>query len=101
MGNELPNILSERIGKEWIDCLMIPEITATNNDPILFAQKHNDLLILKAQEQFGSLQTLQEVHEASVLIMGVALHLSRGLGADTKGISELWIETAKSNGAKE
>ena len=101
MGNELPTILSERIGKEWIDYLMIPEITDVVDNPILFAQKHNKLLILKAQEQFGSLKTLQELHEASVLIMGVALHLSRGLGADTKGISELWIETAKSHGAKE
>jgi hypothetical protein len=29
------------------------------------------------------------------------LHLSRGIGADTKGISEHWIEIAKSHGAKE
>ena len=101
MGNELPDALAKRIGKEWIDSLMIPEITDVIDNPILFAQKHNDLLLLKAQEQFGKIQTLQELHEASVLIMGVALHLSRGLGADTKGISELWIETAKNNGAKE
>ena len=103
MGNELPDNLAERIGKDWIDSLMVPEITDVTaiENPILFAQKHNDLLLLKAQEQFGSIQTLEELHEASVLIMGVALHLSRGLGADTKGISELWIETAKNNGAKE
>jgi Fe-S-cluster containining protein len=101
MGNETPDALAERIGKEWIDSLMIPEITEVIDNPILFAQKHNDLLLLKAQKQFGKIQTLEKLHEASVLIMGVALHLSRGLGADTKGISELWIETAKSHGAKE
>jgi len=101
MGNELPESLVERIGKDWIDALMIPEITDVKDNPIEFAQKHNDLLLLKAQEQFGSLQTLDQVHKACILIMGVALHLSRGLGADTKGIAELWIETAKSNGAKE
>lgn len=101
MGNELPEILAERIGEEWIDRLMIPEITTDTENPVTFAQKHNDLLLLKAQEKFGSLQTLAELHEASVLIMGVALHLSRGLGADTKGIAEHWIETAKKNGAKE
>ncbi|AUC84014.1 zinc/iron-chelating domain-containing protein [Polaribacter sp. ALD11] len=100
MGNELPEILAERIGKEWMDSLMIPEITTDTENPVTFAQKHNDLLLLKAQENFGSLQTLAELHEASVLIMGVALHLSRGLGADTKGIAEHWIEIAKSNGAK-
>ena len=101
MGNENPEALAERIGKEWIDSLMIPQITDAIDTPIEFAQKHNDLLLLKAQEQFGSIQTFEELHKASVLIMGVALHLSRGLGADTKGISELWIETAKNNGAKE
>lgn len=101
IGNELPEVLEERIGKEWIDCLMIPEITDKIENPITFAQKHNELLLLKAQEKFGSLQTLQELHEASVLIMGIALHLARGLGADPKSIVEHWIETAKSHGAKE
>ncbi|WP_341220639.1 YkgJ family cysteine cluster protein [Polaribacter atrinae] len=101
MGNELPEKLAERIGKDWIDSLMIPKITNVVENPIEFIQKHNDLLLIKAQESFGSLQTFDQVREACVLIMGVALHLSRGLGADTKGIAELWIETAKSHGAKE
>lgn len=101
IGNELPEILAERIGKEWIDLLMIPEITDKIENPITFAHKHNDLLLLKAQEKFGSLQTLQELHEASVLIMGVALHLARGLGADPKEIAEHFIEIAKSHGAQE
>ena len=57
--------------------------------------------VLKAQEEFGNLQTFQELHDASVLIIGVALHLARGLGAETKEISEHWIEIAKSHGAKE
>jgi Fe-S-cluster containining protein len=101
LGKEPPELLVERIGKAWLDCLMIPDITIDTENPITFAQKHNDLLLLKLQENFGSSQTLQELHEASVLIIGVALHLARGLGADTKGISEHWIETAKSHGAKE
>ena len=101
MGNESPESLAKKIGKEWIDCLMIPEITDVIDNPVNFAKKHNDLLLLKAQEQFGSLQTLEEIQKAAVLIMGVALHLSRGLGADTKGIAEHWVETAKSHGAKE
>ena len=101
IGNELPEVLAERIGEEWIDALMIPNINKEVNNPIAFTQKHNDLLLAKVQEKFGGLQTFQEVHEATVLIIAVALHLSRGLGADTKGISEHWIETAKSHGAKE
>ncbi|SDS01845.1 Putative zinc-or iron-chelating domain-containing protein [Polaribacter sp. KT25b] len=101
IGNELPEILAERIGKEWIDLLMIPEITNEIENPITFAHKHNDLLLLKAQEKFGSIQTLQEVHDASVLIMAVALHLARGLGANPKEIAEHFIEIAKSHGAQE
>ncbi len=101
IGNELPEVLAERIGKEWMDCLMIPEINDDIKDPTLFIQQHNDLLVQKAQEKFGALQTFQEVHEASVLMIALALHLSRGLGADTKGIAEHWIETAKNHGAKE
>jgi Fe-S-cluster containining protein len=101
MSNELPEVLAERIGKEWIDCLMIPAITDNIQNPITFVQKHNDILQLKAQEELESVTTNQELHEGAVLIMGVALHLSRGLGADTKGIAEHWIETAKSHGATE
>jgi Fe-S-cluster containining protein len=99
MGNELPEELAERIGHEWLDCLLIPEIL--DNDPITFTQKHNDLLQLKAQEKFGALQTNQELHEASVLLMGVALHLARGLGANPINLAEHWIATAKNHGAQE
>ena len=101
IGNELPELLADSIGEEWMDYLMLPEITDATMSPTDFAQKHNDFLLLKAQEKFGSIQTLEELHEASVLMMRIALHLSRGLGADTKGISEHWIEIAKSHGAHE
>ncbi|MBB6462442.1 YkgJ family cysteine cluster protein [Flammeovirga kamogawensis] len=100
-GNEKPELLAQQIGSEWLDYLMIPQIDLEINDPIIFAQKHNEFLMSKIQEQFGGLQTFEEVHEASVLLIAVALHLSRGLGADTKGIAEHWVETAKSHGAKE
>ena len=101
MANELPEILADRIGQEWIDSLMIPDSMDDDNDPVLFASKHNDLLQNKAQESFGGLQTNQEFQDASVLIMGVALHLARGLGAKPEILVEHWIETAKNNGAKE
>lgn len=101
LGTDAPDILAKKIGEEWINCLMIPAITEEIDNPVSFAQKHNDLIELKAQETFGAVKTDQELHEASVLIMGIALLLSRGLGADTKGIAEHWIEIAKSHGAKE
>lgn len=101
IGYESPELLAERIGNEWMDSLMIPTITNASEDPVAFTQKHNELLLLKVQQKFGSLQTLQALHGASVLMIAVALHLARGLGADAKGISEHWIETAKSHGAME
>ena len=101
MGNELPEVLADRIGHEWMDCLMLPEISDDLDDPISFARKHNDLLQLKAQEKFGAFQKNHEFHEASVLIMGVALHLARGIGANPKILAEHWIDTAKNHGAME
>lgn len=101
MGNELPDALAQRIGQKWIDYLMLPEIFDDLENPVSFARKHNDLLQIKAQEMFGNLQINQELHEASVLIMGTALYLARGLGANTQKLAEHWIITAKNNGAQE
>jgi Fe-S-cluster containining protein len=101
LGIESPEILAIRIGQEWMDCLMIPKINNASENPEVFIQKHNDLLLIKAKEQFENIQTLQELHEAAVLMFAIALHLSRGLGADTRGISEHWIATAIQHGAKE
>lgn len=101
MGNEPPQALADRIGNEWMDRLMLPEIKDETEDPISFARQQNQLIQLKAQEQFGTLQTTQELHEASVLIMGVALNLARAIGANPEGLAEHWIEIAKSHGAQE
>jgi len=101
MGNDLPEILAACIGSEWMDSLMIPDIQDNVIDPVSFALKHKDLLQLKVQEEFGTLQTNQEFHKASVFIMGVALHLARGLGANPAILAEHWIDTAKNHGAKE
>ena len=101
MGAELPDTLAASIGTDWMDSLMIPEIPDDTEDPVQFVRKHSDLLHLKAQEKFGILQTNPEFQKASVLIMGVALYLARGLGANTEILVEHWIETAKKNGAVE
>ena len=101
MGGELPEVLTERIGSEWIDSLMLPEISDDLEDPVSFARQHNELLQWKVQQKFGALKTNQELHEASVLLMGVALHLARGIGANPETLAELWIATAKNHGATE
>lgn len=95
MGNELPEELAKRIGIEWMDCLVIPELPTDFSGPINFVQQHTELLQRKAQEKFSALITNKDFHEASVLIMGVALFLAQGIGANRMGLAEHWVETAK------
>lgn len=95
MGNELPEELAKRIGNEWVDGLMIPELANDCLDPISFVQQHTELLTIKAQKKFGDLSTNAAFHEASVQMMGVALFLAQGIGANRKGLAEHWVETAK------
>ena len=80
---------------------MIPEIIEELEDPISFAAAHYHQLEQKVQEKFGHVQTNQELHEASVTMMGIALYLARGIGANPKNLSEHWIDVAKKNGALE
>lgn len=98
MGKESAEVLAARIAADWMDYLTTPEI-AFSSDPILFAQQHNDLLQQKLQDACGMLQTNEELHQASVLVMAMALHLARALGANTQSLSEHWIAIAKQNGA--
>jgi len=101
MGSELPEVLANRIGNEWLDLLTLPEISDGLDDPVSFVRKHNDLIQSKAQEQFEALRTVKELNEASVLMMGAALHLARSIGTDPKILSEHWVSIAKSHGALE
>ncbi|MBU4294388.1 MAG: YkgJ family cysteine cluster protein [Desulfobulbaceae bacterium] len=99
MGREEPEQLAERLGSEWIDLLMLPELMDGLNDPVAFSRQHYDLLLSKAQESFGTLDNVTDFCEASELMMGLALHLGRGLGANPAGLAEHWIKTAKEHGA--
>ena len=100
MGNESPAELAKRIGIEWMDYLMIPPISNDSGDSIHFIEEHQHLLLSKAQDKIGVSQTNQAFHEASVLIMGVALHLARSIGANPTILAELWCETARNHGAQ-
>ena len=99
MGGEQPEQLQARLGPEWIDLLMLPELPDGLSDPVAFSRHHLELLLLKAQESFGSLEKVADLRKASVLMMGLALHLGRGLGADPAELAEHWIKTAKEHGA--
>ena len=98
MSLEYSDALISRIGVEWMDVLIIPEIN--EEDSVTFVQKHNELLQLKIQDEFGTSNTNQEFHKASVFVMALAIQLAHGLGANPESLVELWITTAKSYGAK-
>jgi hypothetical protein len=104
MGIESPKELVDRIGSEWLDLLMIPAFFSESEvleNPLIFAEKHNELLQEKAQEKFGNLKTLEDLKQASVLVMALALFLAKAIGANPTSLAEHWVETAKSFGAKE
>jgi len=101
MGRKAPEHVKDELGPEWVDLLMLPEIPGDLHDPIVFIQRHHDLLLLKVDESFGRLDNFAGFHKASALLMGLALHLGRGLGADPAELSAHWIKTAKEHGALE
>jgi uncharacterized protein len=101
MGLIPPEIIAQEIGNEWLELLMLPTINLDLEDPTSFINAHNELLQLNAQAKFGTLQSNQELQEASILLLGVALYLGCSIGANLQSLSEHWIEIAKKHGAME
>lgn len=101
MSTEPWDVSATLLGEAWITLLMLPDITDELDNPTAFAQKHFELLAINIQKAFGASQTVDELHHASVTVMGIALHLARGLGADAEKLAEHWIHTAKTHGATE
>jgi len=100
-GKNDPKHLAKRLGPLWIDRLMLPGISDGLDDPAAFSRRHHDMLQAEAQVSFGNLGDAAAVREASGVMMGLALHLGRGLGADPADLAGRWIETAKKHGARE
>jgi len=101
MRNELPQDLLKRIPSDWIDALILPEIDSNADTPSKFIQIHNELLQTKAQQEFESIQTLEDIKDKCVQMMAITLFLAKGIGANPKALVELWVEVAKENGAIE
>ncbi len=101
MGDEKPEALSKRLGVQWIDRLMLHELSDHSNDYLSFTESHFASLQSAFEEKLSKLESLDDYSEASVLLMGLALHLSRGLGAEPSDLATHWIATAKTHGASE
>ncbi|MGL1900626.1 MAG: YkgJ family cysteine cluster protein [Fibrobacterales bacterium] len=101
MGEVDPGVLENELGQEWLDRLVLPSLNCALENPLQFCNQHYDALQEAAQEEFGSAATSDEMKDASIIMMGLALHLGRSLGAQPKDLSEHWIKTAKEHGASE
>ncbi len=101
LGNKESEKLAEHLGTAWIDRLMLPEISSDLDNPVAFSQKHYDQLQKQAQAAFGSAGDFAALREASGVLMGLALHLGRGLGIQPSELARQWITTAKQHGARE
>jgi Fe-S-cluster containining protein len=96
-GEQLANLLPS----EWQDVLITPSISIGKTDFQSFIVAHNELLQEKVELHVNGLSSTNDFHEAAVLMMRMALFLARMLGADSNALSEMWIDVAKSHGAKE
>ena len=90
------HLLFSKIKSDWQDTLQFPEINELEN-PVQFASQHSELLMTKAQHEFGVITTLEELQQASILTMSMALHLARSIGADPAALVEHWVEIAKNH----
>ena len=100
MGHETQSALAKRLGNEWTDLLLIPDVSASIEDSNAFVQSHFELLQICIQEKISTLKTNADIHKSSVLIMGLALHLANAIGADSEILANHWVDTAISFGAQ-
>ena len=101
LGSSTPGDLAKRLGPEWLDRLMLPDLGDGFDYPTDFCRRHFEMLDGQTQSSFGALGDFDAVREASGLLMGLALHLGRAVGADPADLVGHWIGTAKGLGALE
>jgi Fe-S-cluster containining protein len=101
LGRLHPAGRAEALPAAWLDLLVLPGLDHLLGDPRAFAAAHHDRLQREAQGAFASLGSAPALVEASATMMGLALHLGRGLGTDPEQLADRWIATAKKHGARE
>lgn len=99
LGNDTPQYVENWLGSKWIDLLMLPDLADCLDNPEVFCTNHYNLIQTEVQELYNTLTKADEISKASGILMGLALHLGRGLGATPKDLVEHWITIAKQNGA--
>lgn len=93
LGNASAEIVVNRLGADWMDLLTIPTLSYELNVSSFIIQ-HSELIQQKIQSEFGTATTNEAFHEASVIVMALALQLARSIGADAGSLADMWVETA-------
>jgi Fe-S-cluster containining protein len=101
LGTCSPAQLRSFVPDEWFEILLFPSVSGAKESALDFVQAHDALLQVSIESKYNNQLTFKELSDASCLMMALALLLSKTIGADAKGLSELWIETAQSHGALE
>jgi Fe-S-cluster containining protein len=88
------------LGSTWLDRLTVPALDGSL--PVAaFVTTHHEALQAAAQAELASLAEADAIREAAVLMMAMALHLGRALGAESAPLARHWIDTARAHGARE
>ncbi len=100
LGRMPANQRATTIGDAWLDRLICPDLVVDPEDPAGFIAAHASLLREAAQE-FAALDRPDSVREAACRMCALGLHLAQSLGVDPVALADIWIDTAKRNGASE
>ncbi|MCB9732023.1 MAG: YkgJ family cysteine cluster protein [Deltaproteobacteria bacterium] len=91
----------DAIPAEWRDRLAVPGVDpALIATPSAFVAAHEALIQAAAQAAFARLDSAAALSAASTLMMALALHLGRAVGADPAALSARWTARARELGAR-
>lgn len=101
LGSLSPDEMTNYIPQEWIDLYTIPELSFSENTLSSFIQHHFESIDSTIQHQLEQPLSIDEIRTKAIELMALALFAAYSIGASTKDLVEMWIETAKQNGANE
>ena len=101
LGSLSPDEITNYIPQEWIDIYTIPEFSFSENTLSSFIQHHFESIDSTIQLQLEQPLTIDQIRTKAIELMAFALFAAHSIGASTKDLVEMWIETAKENGAND
>lgn len=99
LGSLSPNEMTDYIPQDWIDLYTIPELSFSENTLSSFIQHHFESIDSTIQLQLEQPLTIDQIRTKAIELMALALFAAHSIGASTIDLVEMWIETAKQNGA--